>query len=122
MSFINILPLITFMLTGFAVGTLQIRKAAHSSGLKRRLAIGVAAFTYIPAFGILVLTVKQGFQAPGIGFVVALSILFSLAFWTASLIWAGPAEVEDKWAIKITLTLLALMGIIIAFARLTVIA
>lgn len=104
------------MIIGFVVGTLQFGKAKRFHGLKRWLAAAVVAFTYLPALTILYVLFRQDFDMAGPGFVVVFSILLAIAFWTASLIWTGPAETEDKRVFQATVALmLVMMGTVLTF-------
>jgi len=108
-DFFNHLPMITFMLIGFAVGTLQWRKARRCHGLKRTLARAVSALTYFPALTILGVLIYGDYTLGWPGPIIVLSILLSIAVWTASLIWAGPADAEDKRVFLVTVGMMALM-------------
>ena len=105
-------PILILALIGFTVGTLQWRKAERFSGLKRRLALAVTMCTYATCFSILLVFLTQSLDMPGPGPMIILSILLAIAFWTAGLIWAGPAEYEDKWVFKSTVGLVILMPVV----------
>ena len=105
---VNLMPMITFTLIAITVANLQLRKARRFEGLKRRLAFGVMASNTVTAGTIAVVVIFQGFDWPGPGILIVASILLSIALWTASLIWAGPAEKEDRLVFLATVGLMGL--------------
>jgi len=103
-------PFLFYGLTGVYVASFLFLKA-------RRLPAGkvltAAAAGTSGLVGLIALFVffTQGFDLPGAGIVMIPSTLLSVAFWTASLIWAGPATTEDKFIFVGTIVLTFLMFI-----------
>lgn len=112
-------PFVFLFLIATAVGILQWQKSRRFDGLKRRLALMVAGSNLVTAVTVLFVIAAQYFDKPGPGPVIILSILLSIALWTASLIWAGPAEAEDRWVYKSTVGLVTLMFASAVLAGLT---
>lgn len=111
-------PAILLTLIAATVGTLQLRKARRFDGLKRKLALGVSVSNYVTTATFVLLFLFQGFDWPGFALVIAASILSSIALWTASLIWTGPAEKEDRQVFVATSALmfcLFVTSLILAF-------
>jgi len=79
----------------------------------------IAGSNIVTGVTIMFAFAAQYFDKPGPGPVIILSTLLSIALWTACLIWAGPAEAEDKLVFKWTIGLVVMMFASAVLAGLT---
>ena len=104
-------PFLFYGLTGIYVSAQLTRKARRVEGTGTHLSMAAAATAGIVGLVALFVFFTQGFDLPGPGLIMIPSTMLSVAFWTASLIWAGPATREDRLVFTGTIILTVLMFI-----------
>ncbi len=104
-------PFLFYGLTGIYVAALLSIKTASPEAKGKLLSVGAALTSAIVGVIALFVFFAQGFDLPGPGVIMITSTLLSVVFWTASLIWAGPATREDRLVFTGTIILTFLMFI-----------
>ena len=104
-------PFLFYGLIGVCVFVLLAKKARSAAGLAKPLSYAAALTSGAVGATALIVFLTQWFELPGAGLLMIPSTLLSIAFWTASLIWAGPATCEDRQVFIGTCVLALLMFI-----------
>ncbi len=102
-------PFLFYGLIGVYVAVLLSRKARRSESRGKLLGNGAAITSGVVGVCALFVSFTQGFDTPGLGFVLLPWTLLSVVFWTASLIWTGPPTQEDRLVFAGTIVLATLM-------------
>lgn len=105
----NGFPFLFYGLTGVYVAILLTRKSARVPSLGHVLSLLAALTAALVGLAALFVFFTQGFEIPGAALVMLPATLLSIAFWTASLIWAGPPTREDRFVFVGTAILVCLM-------------
>ena len=102
-------PFFFYGLTGVYVAILLTRKSAAVPFLARVLSLLAALTAVLVGVTALYVFFTQSFEIPGAALVMLPATLLSIAFWTASLIWAGPPTREDRLVFTGAAVLISMM-------------